>query len=245
MPSVKVSPVLGGPLSRNDLTPSEYERLIDSKGYRATWEKATFCPARSAADPTDHDINHTACDQGYVYFDPQEIRVLMSGIQTRQAYMQPGRLEPGSAMATVKPQYRLSFLDKITLLDSTLRFTELVTRADYGVLDPLKYEVVNVVDCRDRDHVFTYGVDFNLDTNGNIQWIATGQSPVAGGPYTVSYEHHPVYIVTDLAHDIRDTMLASANQSVPKRTEEYAKLPVQAIVKLHFLARSQSQDQGV
>jgi hypothetical protein len=233
---------MGGTIGRVDLTPAEYLRLIEQKGYRATWEKATVCPFRSPNNLLVHDMNHT-CDQGFVYYDPQPVRVLITGLSMNRQYMQTGKWDVGSAIVTLGPDKRISFQDKLTLSDSTTRFYELVTRQPVGVVDTPKYPIVTVLDIRDSMRTYVEGVDFTINSGGSIVWKTGGQKPDDETLYSVSYNHRVVYLIIDMAHDIRDSMLMPTNASFPKLgTDLYAQMPVQGVARMHFLVRDQSME---
>jgi hypothetical protein len=69
------------------------------------------------------------------------------------------------------------------------------------------------------------GVDFNV-VNGEIQWI---NAPNEGERYSITYYAHPVYIIMNHPHAIRDTYI---NFKAP--APYHAELPIYAEAQLEF-----------
>jgi hypothetical protein len=219
-----------------DFTPEAFNTLISEKGYDVLWEKMTHCSWRSPQDPTRHDINCGQCDNGWFYYDPRTIRVALMGLNRSQSFMQQGMIQHGSAQMVTASENEIGFFDRITLLNSYMRFAELVVRTS-GVDSP-RYPAIKLLDVRDKSRAYTQGTDFKL-SSGKIEWLG-GAGPSANVTYSVSYNFNPVYVITDLPHDIRDTPKMS-NTSWPRRQEDdrRAKMPAQAVITLHFFARGE------
>jgi hypothetical protein len=157
-------------------------------------------------------------------------------------------LSRGQIGVTLLPEHLPALGDKLTLLDSALVFRETVTRGA-GLIDALKYPVferehdlsggVSALGVRycivsdaqgvvDPASTKAQGVDFNLSAGGGIEW-EPASAPAQGIEYSVSYYAHPVYVVLDHPHVIRDTQRAFKAPA-----PYHAELPVYAEAQLEF-----------
>lgn len=214
---------------------------IRSMGYNALWRKGMICPSRIVGKQ-NHDINCTLCDGiGFLYDrEPTNAKVLVTSISVKQMYQTFGRFDAGMAMITTEPANKLSWWDSIEFTQSTARYTEAVQRAKVGVIDRLKYKVIDtvrLVDAKGRDYV--KGTDYDITAEGRISWRASGQKPAPEAFYSIAYLVRPTYIVLDLIHVIRD----SPSVRVPgSRGLSAAEFPVMGVGKLNFLLGHQEVD---
>ncbi len=231
-------------LDRVDLTLAKFLAAIKTKGYKVTWEKAMFCPNRAGTDPKDHNIACTLCDgSGFLYYDSVDTIMLMTSVTVSEQYYAFGRFDTGRKNVTASPECRLSFWDKLTLRESVGRFTELLFRQPDTMNDKAKYSVLDLVNVSwvDRagdvaEAVLGFDVSIDADT-GALVWASDDNRPDDRSYYSVSYEYHPEYVVTDLPHHIRDTQILGSAEEGAHQT-----FPVQAVAQLNFLTRDQGED---
>jgi hypothetical protein len=213
-------------------------KLLEERGVDVLWEKAIVCPYRKGPSPQDHDINCTACANGYLYFAEESTRMLVHSLSVSENYYAFGRQDLGKATITALPEFKMSFWDRISLLDSRMRYTELVLRQVGGLIDRPKYRPLEVehlvwVDPRTNTaRTFAEGDDFLINSDGELRWLSTTR-PDAGTPYAISYFHRPQYIVLDMLHHVRDV------RDPDDVVREY---PVQALAQLDFNVRNDSDD---
>jgi hypothetical protein len=73
------------------------------------------------------------------------------------------------------------------------------------------------------------GRDIALTADGELEWLIT--PPAAGTRLTLSYFIHPVWIIMDHIHAIRDTLIGFKTG----QNFQHKRLPVQSMMKLDFL----------
>lgn len=220
----------------------EFEALIKTHGYDVTWEKAAYCPFLKGTNPRAHDFNCKACHNGFIYFDAQSTRVVMSSLNLSQQYYAYGRFDSGRAQITALPEFKISFWDRITLCNSRARFSEVVTRQRGTDRDKLHYEPLCIVYLAWPKGTTlltaTEGVDFTIDTStGELVWNSTNR-PGADTRYTIVYFYRPIYIVTDVPHQVRDENVAAGSGVVQKE------FPVQVIGQLDQFIRDEGRDRS-
>ena len=215
------------------------EQQIRTMGYNVLWRKAMVCPNRIETK-YNHDLNCTVCDgTGFLYESDDEATTtiaLITSISMHQEFMSMGRFDAGMARVTFLPCDKLSWWDKIEMLDSTVRYTEVIVRTD-EVTDKFKYKVLSVSKVVDAaGTAYTEVTDFTInDTTGELEWI-TGQGPAEDVYYSVIYECRPIYIVLDMLHHVRDSNVLKGTG-----TAERAQFPIQAVCKLDFLIGDESK----
>lgn len=222
-----------------DFERDAFTKLIASKGYDVTWEKAVLCPnvPRGGLTNRDHDIDCQICGGfEFIYVDPICTQMVFQAIRLDQSYYAHGRWDFGQAMVTALPEFRLHYFDRLTLCNGVARFPERPVRRAGTTSDPLKYPAIGIdyVAWVDRNKTLkTFSPsDYTLSTDGtSIQWL-TSTPPDDGDTYTISYRYHPRYVVLNLTHHHRESTVDG----------KHYEFPVQAIAKLDFLVRDESKD---
>lgn len=224
-------------LARVDFNPQDFEDILQQKGYRLTWEKAIRCACIDPATlrPTPDCIS---CDgRGHYYYDPTEIR----GVITRQSQQLElgsreglGILEPGSAYVTVSHNNYLSQFDRITNLDSSVKYTETLVHSEKSG-DWLSYPVISMEIAITQPNrlaptvILQPNVDFTLEADGKINWISS-KKPADKVGVSFAYFMHPVWLITSMPNYVRDTFVLNGNT-----TDTVAKMPIRAEMRLEFL----------
>ncbi len=198
----------------------------------------------------------TCGGRGYRYHSTQNIRgVVTSAAQNPERFRSYGEMARGMISLTVNAEHRLNLGDRLTLRDDPdLPETEAPVQLYrethvYGGEDPsgTRYPIHtrtlklaggdathNVMDLYVTDAAGiaqaggekTVGVDFTVD-NGLVDWI---NPPAVGARWSISYYGRPVYLVTDLPHPFRDTLIKTKLPTVT-----FESLPINAMCALEFL----------
>lgn len=215
-----------GPYPTPRIDPVAVDELAQHQGYRVQWEKALPCPRRLLKDLAKHDFNCPVCENGHgmVYFDPittytdakglaaQELRMTVVSIPLHVQNMEGGVVLPGSALISMPVGIKIGYKDRITLLDSKIRVSEIVKRGT-GTTDKLKYPAITLaqdataglVRVQSGTTTYTVPTQATLTVDGDLQWVG-GAGPAKDDFYAVMYWRRPAYIVMDLLHVVRDTL---------------------------------------
>lgn len=249
--------------SRADFIPEHLASRIEWHGLRLAWSRATQCPCVPTNGQTDQaDPSCGMCaGAGFLYFndssadDPalvgdltavqqklcalggaKVIRGIMTGMgMSDTPFERLGRLPEGQAMVTVRYQNRLGYLDRLVNLDAYIVHSEKVEFAGPGAPLPLRYLVdggVNLLATLTTR--FLPDVDFEV-TDGAVSFI-DGRGPTPGAWVTAHYNYHPQYLVVERVHVTRLTYTPNAKRSVNTPEGGVTQLPLQAMLRLDFLA---------
>jgi hypothetical protein len=177
-----------------------------------------------------------------VYYDPLTVEVLMTSLSLKEYYRTEGRFDVGTVLVTLAAENKISFWDKLTLLDSRMRFTEVLKR-QAGLVDKLEYPALTIEKLYSFTSInqtvdYVLGTDFSVNPSGDILWASP---PPQGITLGVSYFRNPAYIILDLAHHIRDTQVAPGGVAPPANPGTFTEMPMQGMAKLDFLARDKTR----
>jgi len=200
---INVAGTLG---ARADFRPELFDTAIFQKGYRILWEQSMLCSCytKNSGQP---DYNCPVCKgKGYVYFDPKEIRAVVSSINGHKEQTHLGLFDLGSAYLTSMSTDDIGFRDRFTFLDFTTKFSEVIIHDENmegSDIDTFRYPAKEMVSVRKLDTTYIQGRDYDVSKDGrSITW-KTYMNP--GDQYSVLYKTNPVYIAIGPIHELRGT----------------------------------------
>lgn len=259
----EIGPPLKETGKRADFRPDWFTTLLESKGNRMAWRRASMCPCTPVNDQTEQaDPNCTLCKgKGWYYFglrralilpkigdldaiqkqiigvetdDPAAvIRVLMTGISAN-----PDALDRQGMWVAGDAQLTVRYENRLGYWD---RLVDLDTEMVYSeLLDqgagrtlPSRYPITQANEVRTFGTVYKAEEDFTL-VEGVLTW-KTGKGPASGAKVAVHYLHHPTWLVVDHPHVIRMTSLKLKRAEVETPEGTPQSLPLQAHARLEYL----------
>jgi hypothetical protein len=163
--------------------------------------------------------------------------------QEQNPYDMLGNWVRGAMFVTVRPENRLGYLDRLINLDAEMVYNEVVEvaadpddpTAVHPILPvPLRYLAASVNTVQTTDTRYEQGAHFEVE-RGRIRWVSPALEP--GMRLGVHYHTHPVWLVVEHPHVVRETQrLRKAGCDVKGQSHGTPlALPVQAMVQLEFL----------
>ncbi|CAN5950525.1 unnamed protein product [Sphagnum jensenii] len=227
---------------------SSFDDILKNRGVRFVHAKATPCPNILTLDSNAHEPNCTFCDNnGFMHYDPKDIWGMFTGNSIQKTFEAHGVWEIGTAVVTLPTEYPdgtqadFNAFDKLTIPDFTVRLWELKEYEPRpGNIQQLRYPIVNVdrvssiLQAGSVQKIYTQGVNFNINAQGDIVWI-DGMQPAYnpqtghGEVLTWSFYANPVYLVVQTLRELRVTQELVNGQKVATR------LPQQILVRRDFL----------
>lgn len=232
---------------RIDWDVAGFRRALLQKGQPARWEMAAMCPCRQRVvteqSDIDADLGYGRADcpecsgTGTLYHSEQTITVLAAAMDRNAKHYAPFGVDiNGGCAFTTLPEQRPAFLDRLTLTQSTMVYSEVrvrtrdLERTRYPIVertvevgsdaDPTVPEArsfgVLYVRAADREgrvagSELVEGTDFEME-NGAIRWLSNN-APQVGSTYTISYNSNPVYVVRNLNFAARNTFVKAKRVS--------------------------------
>jgi hypothetical protein len=206
----------------SDFTPSDFEAAIRDQGYNVIFERRISCPCQT--ERADNLTNCLNCGgSGYLWINPISTKMVLSGKNLDKNYVDIGQQDLGKVMISAFSKDKLSFFDKITLLDGEAEHSETVyakknSENDRFIIfthydiDTVFYiarfvspteKLVRLIE--DQDYIYS---------NNSIILSESFNSFSEPLSITIRYIHSPVYYVVDMARDVMNVKVEGANGRV-------------------------------
>lgn len=207
---------------RVDLKPEQFDSLVYQKGARIVWEKAILCSCidESTGSP---DFTCPSCKgKGFQYFDPKEIRAAVTSIGRNDSSIPIGMLDVGTAYLTTRAQDPVNFRDRLTFVDFTTVYSQVLTYEGEPV--EMKYQVEDVLHVK----VLSTEIDKALYHLSDDKQSLIFEEDVLnyGDRFSILVEVHPSYIVIDMPHELRGIFVKFGHPE-----EQWVVLPKQLLIK--------------
>ena len=169
--------------------------MLYNQGVRIKVYKTLFCPNVKSIDGAEHEIDCSLCrGTGFIDVDPIDTFAFIQG-QSREYLINPENIgtqwEEGVALASFIGGIDLTYYTRIELMDYTYLYVQLVQRQPSTNVDRLKFSAHSVNKVIDQDGVeYFYGTDFNLDRNGDVEWLIVGAAKKPTDKYTYSIHYN-------------------------------------------------------
>jgi hypothetical protein len=161
--------------------------------------------------------------------------------RTEEAYDRVGDWAEGTISITVRKDNRAGYYDRLTAIDQFVSYSELVIASSPGSPTNLRFPATRLDFVRSADRVFEQDTDFFLSPTGQLCFV-DANAPVQGTALSVTYLHHPQFIVWEHLHVMRDTYRSTKLGRAPKTPlGDLQVLPIQMLAKLEFLIGRGSQ----
>lgn len=226
-------------LTRVDFLGTDFTDLITQKGYSVLIENNIKCPC------VDPDTLRTVpdcvgCDgRGNYYYTSYNTKGMISRMNKESQKGDPiGLLEPGYAYITLPQGSQLTMNDRVTNLDSTVIYSEVMLHSD---VDQTRYNSVGRIVFAGIQasklaplQPLVQDVDFTIGHNGILSYSPALAAQLSSGQgISIRYYCNPVWIVKDNGNFIRDTFVTFQQPS-----DLFTNLPVRALMKLEFMGES-------
>lgn len=209
-------------LGRVDFKETEFDRAIEQHGAEVTWEKSMLCSCyeEHSGQP---DFTCPACKGlGYLYFDPEVIRVVSSGLNGSKDQLPIGLLEVGSATMTARAKHRIGFRDRVVFNDCLTPYSQFLKYEDAPVKLKFKAEEIVAVKVLDTDipkdkYKLSDDKTHIVFEDGILQY---------GEQFSVLIRMKPRYIVLNIPHELRGQYIKFG-----RAKEEWVELPKMYLIK--------------
>jgi hypothetical protein len=247
-------------MSRADFLPDSFALLVETKGYLLAWERASICPCRPVVTQTEQpDPNCPLCKgSGWHYFggdlppnydeignmdevqkkiietnNAMTIRGVITSIQNEYSpWDKIGNWMAGSMMLTTRHENKIGYYDKLTILESEVVYVETVNSDGTDTVTG-RYPVTGVNYFRSFSRTYKPDQDFFIEL-GKVKFRPAA-IPESGTKLSLHYLCHPVVLVVEHPHIIRQTSkkFKVSNPKTPRGDPKG--LPIQALVRYDFI----------
>ena len=212
---------------RTDFIPSSFDVLIEQKGYDVIWERAIPCPC------SERQVHKSSClncaGTGWVFINPTQIKAVITSINKSTKFKEWSVEMLGTFSVTVQSPYKLSFMDKMTVINSLSPHSEVLKTfsIDNKIISKTIYPIEKILDIflfespTSKLILLEKDVDYTFHNNEIVYLTIDSEKYVS-----VNYQHKLQYNILDLNHDVRNTVLLdSSSREVP------TEMPISAVAR--------------
>lgn len=209
--------------ARVDLNKSDFDALVEQKGYDVYIDKALKCPCRTKT--TSHSISscRNCGGSGWVFLNRYQSRVVLQSMNMDTKYKDWSEERLGTAKATFRKEEEVSFMDRITLINAIVPYNEILHPTNVNqeenlgetlLIGKVKFDISTI------EYIFTFtdsnqpltilveDQDFTIDVNQpNILIFDNKYSQIEDFTVSIRYKHHPSFHVIDLVRDVMVTQM--------------------------------------
>lgn len=216
------------------LNKSNFEALIEQKGYRVWHDKAIKCPCSSKSGSSPQSNCRSCGGAGWFYVNRTLTRMVVQSMNLNSGYKEWSEEKLGNANITARDVDKLSFMDRITLLDSETEYSQVLflqKQPDqnklYGNLryDPTKiYCIFLYTSVNTKPILLVEAIDYEVERN-KIKLLKLSTS-LEEPTISVRYTHRAEYTIIDLPRDI---MTSQIKDPVDSSRSKDVQFPLSAI----------------
>ena len=208
--TIQTKPSLVGKPEVN-LVKDDFEALLEQKGYDVWHDRAIKCPCSSKDGGAPQSSCKNCGGSGYFYVNRTKTRIVIQSMNVDTKLKEWSEERLGTAKITARPDDRLSFMDRLTLIDSESEHSQVVfmekqpdTNKLYGTLryDPIEvYSIFLYKSTTEKHQLLVEGTDFTIDRN-QIKLTTVEYGTINNPTISIRYKHRAEYTVLDLPRDV-------------------------------------------
>jgi len=216
-----------------NLVKSDFDALIEQKGYDVYHDHAIKCPCASKDGASPQSSCKNCGGSGWFYINRTKTRMVLQSMNVNTKLKEWSEERLGTANITARSEDRLSFMDRLTLIDSESEHSQVIflekqpdTNQMYGRLryDPIEaYSVFLYVGVEDKHQLLVEGTDYVIERN-MIKTLNIAYGSIEHPTISVRYKHKAEYTILDLP---RDVMVSSIKDCSGKAKD--VQFPISAI----------------
>lgn len=212
--------------------PNDFNSAIWENGFKIRHERAVVCPCKLSGGAADTRC-HNCLGSGWVFINPIDTRAFITSINKSTTYKEWSPQFIGTVAVTMMNADRLSFMDRLTLMERDSVMSEglnvqihptLAKRFVFCTYPVDTIESIFILNSVSTPLTLLTASQYSINPNNPfIVELAQGVTPIY---ISITYRHKVTYNVIDIPHDFR--ISKSYDDNGKKKTEE---MPVQAIAR--------------
>jgi len=223
-----------------ELVLNDFEASVWNKGYEVVHEKALRCPCKQKGGD-----NRSACKNclgsGWLFINRTKTRMVSQSMNLRKNFKDWSEEDMGNISITAIARDKLGYMDRITLLDATTYFSQIIYPVYNGIKDTFTarciYEPIAVEDAFLFDGTdnglkrLAQGTDFTVASNV-LTFSAEIRQKYSNAAVSVRYSHNPAFHVIDMTREA----IASRTTANETGVTSVSQFPIHAIARrAHYI----------
>jgi hypothetical protein len=216
------------------LVKSDFDALLQQKGYDVYHDHAIKCPCSSRDGGAPQSNCKNCGGAGWFYINRTKTRIVLQSMNVNTAKKEWSEERLGTANITARAEENLSFMDRLTLIDSESEHSQVIfldkqpdTNNLYGNLryNPIEiYSVFLYRGASEPHSLLKKDIDYTVNRNQVKLNIKYGS--IENPTISVRYKHNAEYTVIDLP---RDVMTSTIRDTANGNVEKDVQFPLSAI----------------
>lgn len=223
-----------------------FDTLVEQKGYRVIHQKAIECPCTTVANQPLPDCRNCG-GSGWAWINPTLTKAIVQSMNKSTKYKEWSTEILGTASITTFEEVSIGYMDKITVLDTEVSYTQIVKPQVYDddgtaratlLYVPLSIEAIYLyVDSTTALRILNFPDDVVLI--GNVLEFSSELSAIPNLTITVRYKHNQEYAILDIPRSV----MSSESLHHDTKEKDHFKFPIHAIGRLfHYTVNETSID---
>lgn len=235
--------------ARVDFVRSDFDAVIEQKGYRVYHDKVMRCPCRTNQRTDALSSCRNCGGSGYVYINRFSTKMVLQSINLDTKFKEWSEERIGTVKITARESEDISFMDRITVRDAETISSEVLhpkNQNEYEGTPTLYARVIHPIVEIDDIFAFeevdkklvkmTHGVDYTFSENV----ITFNNSYLNWDNFTVSirYKHNPSFYIIDMVRDVMTTTVKGEDGR-----DAQVQMPVHAVGRrAHYVLDEENLD---
>ena len=226
-------PNLVGAPKVNIFNKEDFNAALWENGYDVILEEAVACPCKGQS--SDNLVTCSNClGTGWVFINPIRTKAFISSINRSTKYKDWSPEMIGTIAATFMDTNRISFMDKITMLNFTSEMSEVLSLRNYNshkfIFCTYRVSYIKSIFLFNGENDLLTLIDpslYTINNNNFVVDIDASAFPVGfNGKVSKRYRHRTTYNILDIPHDMRMTKEYNNNGS-----KSVVEMPIQCIAR--------------
>jgi hypothetical protein len=230
--------------SRVDFDKSDFDALFPQKGYSAIWEKSFKCGCNTEGNDHPNSTCKNCGGVGWIWVNPTQTRIITHSNNINTQFKEWSELKLGTVSMTFRDPFKLSYFDKVTLLESEAVYTERLYPFEldgetyaFSLYPIISIEAVLLfVDDSTKLTLLIQDTDFTISDN----IITFSDNSYDEKTVTIRYIHRPEYRIVDIP---RESMVTPVKNSVTGKSNDVL-MPIHAIAQRTHLVQDSENKAG-
>lgn len=204
----------------------KFDDLISDKGYQCIIERALRCPCRNS--PTGQAMSDcmNCSGTGWFFIDKQKTTVVCQAMSHRTKYEVWTEANMGIVNISTRPQDKLGFMDRVSLLDLESWFTQVLNLKlsttdatkyfSFLIYNPIKVFEVYIFENSQKPLLYLEVDNYTIECNKIlINKAYLDNLEITNPVVTIRYTHNPTYHIIDVNRDlIKQKSISNVDVSV-------------------------------
>jgi len=237
MSSVEKIPIQRPPAStfrkaRVDLDKTEFDALIENKGYDAYIDKAIKCPCLGRGHHARLDCVN-CLGTGWIFIDRTKTKLVSQSMDTSTKYEGWSELNYGQARITARDVDLMGFMDRVTIIDGSATTTQVLEAMEVNGSTVVRF----IYDPKEITDIYVYaGADKKLQRliegtdyshSGNTLTLSSFFEDKLDIRLVARYTHSPQFHVVEMYREAMTARIKNRNTD----QDEVVLMPVGAIAR--------------